>query len=133
MYLSTLARDLYDEIAQFTIIDAHEHLPSEAEYLSYEYCGPNLFSGGYVWHDLESAGMSSEFKNTLREGGYRPVEQWWPQIRPFWEHVKHTSFARALRITARDLFGIAHINDSTIHTLAERVQADNAPGLHPDP
>ncbi len=130
MNLSETARDLYDEISQFTIIDAHEHLPSEAEYLSHAYAGPNMFAGGYVWHDLESAGMSSAFKATLREGGDRPVETWWPEVRPYWTHVQHTSYARALRITVRDLFGLDHIGDSTIHALADHVKADNTPGLY---
>ena len=130
MKLSETARDLYDEISQFTIIDAHEHLPSEAEYLSHGYSGPNMFAGGYVWHDLESAGMSAQFKATLRQGGDRPVEEWWPQIRPYWGYVKHASYARALRITVRDLYGIDEIDDRSIHTLAERVKADNTPGLY---
>jgi predicted TIM-barrel fold metal-dependent hydrolase len=130
MRLSTLAQGLYDEIAQLTIVDAHEHLPSEAEYLSHGYCGPNMFAGGYIWHDLESAGMSSAFKATLREGGNRPVDEWWPQIRPYWAHVRHTAYARALRITAHDLWGIDRIDDSTIYALAERVRADNTPGLY---
>ena len=130
MKLSPLARDLYDEIAGLTIIDAHEHLPPEKEYLSFGYSGPNMFAGGYIWHDLESAGMSPEFKATMREGGERPVEEWWPKIRPHWEHVRNGSYARALRITARDIFGIDEINDSTINELAERVKADNTPGLY---
>ncbi|MBN1642539.1 MAG: amidohydrolase family protein [Anaerolineae bacterium] len=130
MKLSRTARDLYDAISRFTIVDAHEHLPAEAEYLSHRYAGPNMFAGGYVWHDLESAGMSSAFKETLRQGGERPVETWWPQIRPYWQHVQHTSYARALRITARDLFGVGAIDDRTIHVLAERVAADNTPGLY---
>jgi len=130
MQLTRTAQDLYDEIAELTIVDAHEHLPSEADYLSHGYCGPNLFAGGYVWHDLESAGMPGEFKATLRDDGPRPVDEWWPQIRPYWPHVRHTSYARALRITARDLYGIDPIDDTTIHALAERVQADNTPGLY---
>jgi hypothetical protein len=130
MKLSRTARDLYDEIAEWTIVDAHEHLPSEADYLSHGYSGPNMFAGGYIWHDLESAGMSPAFKATLREGGDQPVEEWWPQIRPYWAHVRHTSYVRALRITARDLYGIDAIDDTTIHTLAERVRADNTPGLY---
>lgn len=130
MKLSRLARALYQDIAQLTIIDAHEHLPAEADYLSFEYSGPNMFAGGYIWHDLESAGMSPEFKATLRQGGDRPVEEWWPQIRPYWEYVKHTTYAKALRITARDLFGIPDINDGTIAEFADKVKADNAPGLY---
>jgi predicted TIM-barrel fold metal-dependent hydrolase len=130
MKLSKLAQYLYDEIAQLMIIDAHEHLPSETDYLAHGYCGPNMFAGGYIWHDLESAGMSSAFKATLREGGERPVDEWWPQIRPYWPHVRHTTYARALLITVRDLYGIDRIDDTTIHALADRVRADNAPGLY---
>jgi hypothetical protein len=130
MKLSKIAQDLCDEISELTIVDAHEHLPSEADYLAFGYSGPNLFAGGYVWHDLESAGMSSAFKATLRDGGERPVDEWWPQIRPYWPHVRHTAYARALRITVRDLYGIERIDDTTIHALAERVRADNQPGLY---
>ena len=130
MLLSRQARDLLKEIETLPVIDAHEHLPPEVEYLAHAYAGPNLFAGGYVWHDLESAGMSSEFKATLRDGGSRPIDQWWPQIRPHWEQVKQTSYCRALRITARDLYGIEEINDQTIGRLAECVRADNQPGLY---
>ena len=129
MNLSPLARDLYEEIAGLTIIDAHEHLPPEARYLSFGYSGLNLFAG-YLWHDLRSAGVPAEFVATMREGGDRPVETWWPQIRLHWEHVRNTSYARALRITARDVFGIEEINDHTIGLLAEQVKADNTPGLY---
>jgi len=130
MKLSPLARELYDEIAQLTVVDAHEHLPTEAEYLAFGYSGPNMFAGGYIQHDLGSAGMSLEFKATLRDGGDRPVQRWWPEIRPYWEHVKYTTYSKALRITARDLFDIPDINDDSIHEFAEKVKADNTPGLY---
>lgn len=130
MKLSKLARDLYEEIAELPVIDAHQHLPAEAEYLGFQYCGPNMFAGGYIQHDLESAGMSPAFKATMRQGGGRPVDEWWPQIKPHWENVRHTSYSRALRITARDLFGLDRIDDSTIAALSERVKADNTPGLY---
>ncbi|MBI5726093.1 MAG: hypothetical protein HZA50_19190 [Planctomycetes bacterium] len=48
----------------------------------------------------------------------------------YWAQVKHTGYGQALRIAARDLFGIAEIDDKTIHDLAERVKADNTPGLY---
>jgi uncharacterized protein len=130
MKLSSLARDLYEQIAELTIIDAHTHIPSEKEYLAFNYSGLNMFAGGYIQHDLESAGMPAAFKATMREGGHRPVEDWWPQVRPYWEHVRHTSFARALRITAQTVFGLPDIDDETIHAFAERVEADNTPGLY---
>ena len=129
MKLSKLARSLCEEISELAVIDAHEHLPPESEYLAHQYSGLNMFAG-YLWHDLESAGMSSVFKATMRDGGDRPVENWWPRIAPYWDHVKHSSYAKALHITVRDLWGIDGINDTTIHQLAERVKADNTPGLY---
>lgn len=129
MYLSPLARDLYEEIAACPVIDAHEHLSPEADYLAAGYSGLNMFAGGYLWHDLESAGMSSAFKDTMRDTGDRPYTEWWPQIKPYWERVRYTSYARALRITMRDLYGIDDLNDRTIADFAAAVQTDNTPGL----
>ena len=130
MRLSTTARELYEEITELPVIDAHEHLPSEEEYLQFAYSGLNLFAGGYIWHDLESAGLSPEFKATMRDGGFRPVAAWWPEIRPYWEQVRHTSYARALRVTVRDLFDLPDVNDTTIRDLADAVIASNRPGLY---
>lgn len=130
MQLTGVAQDLYHAISEFEIVDSHEHLPAEAEYLAASYTGLNMFAGGYIWHDLESAGLPPDFKATMRSGGDRAVEEWWPVIRPYWEAVRNTSFARALLITARDLFGVPDINDSTIHELAEFVKNDNRPGLY---
>lgn len=130
MKLSPLAHELCEQIAELPVIDAHQHLPPEADYLAFEYSGLNMFAGGYVQHDLESAGMPTEFKATMRDGGYRRVEEWWPRIKPYWEHVKNGSYAKALLITARDVFGIPDINDATIGELAEKVTADNTPGVY---
>jgi len=130
MHLSTTARELYEEIARLEIVDGHEHLPTERAYLAQEYSGPNLFAGGYIQHDLRSAGLDPAFVATLRDPGYRPVEDWWPKIRPYWEHVKHTSYARALRVTARDVFGVDDVSDATIGSIAEQVRADNTPGIY---
>ena len=129
MKLSPLAHDLYDEIAELEIIDAHEHLPTETEYLSFGYSGLNLFAN-YLQGDLRSAGLDAEFIAKMRDDVTTPVDVWWPKVKPAWEAVQHTSYARALRVTARDYFGIDVINDDTIGELAEKVQADNTPGLY---
>jgi hypothetical protein len=127
--LTRAAQELFDDIGAIPVVDAHEHLPSERAYLGFEYSGLNLFAG-YLWHDLESAGLDPTFKASMRDGGYRPVEEWWPRIRPFWEQVRHTSYARALRHTVRDLFGLPDVDDSTIVALAEAVRAENRPGVY---
>jgi len=129
MRFSVTGRNLLEAISEMEIIDAHQHLPAEEEYLAFQYSGLNMFAG-YLQHDLASAGLPPEFKATLREGGFKPVEQWWPVIRPHWENVKHGSYGRALRITARDLWGLADVDDTTIHALAGAVMAGNTPGLY---
>jgi uncharacterized protein len=130
MKLTGTSQELYEAISLLPVIDAHEHLPPEREYLEHEYSGLNLFAGGYIWHDLESAGLSSEFKATMRDGGRRPVSEWWPKIKPYWQHVQHASYARALLITARDIFGLPVIDDTTISELSEAVIESNQPGLY---
>ncbi len=130
MDLSRTGKRLLEAITAIPVIDAHEHLPSEREYLAFQYSGLNLFAGGYIQHDLESAGLSAEFKATMRDGGYRPVDEWWPRIRPYWEAVRHSSYARALRIAARDLFRVPDVDDASIHAIADAVRAANRPGLY---
>ena len=66
MRLTDIAQDLYHAISEFEIVDAHEHLPTESEYLAAGYSGLNMFAGGYIWHDLESAGLPASFKATMR-------------------------------------------------------------------
>lgn len=129
MKLSKLAQQLYDEIAKLAIIDAHEHLPPEKAYLEFQYSGLNFFAG-YIQHDLVSAGLPEEFRSAMRDPGYRSASEWWPQIAPYWERVRHGSYARAALIAARDLYGIDDINDATIETLAGCVIADNSTGLY---
>lgn len=130
MKLSKTAQELYQAITKLPVVDAHEHLPPEKEYIRAEYSGLNLFAGGYIWNDLESAGLSPEFKATMRNGGARSVDEWWPVIKPCWEQVRHTSYARALRITARDIFNLPDIDDTTITDLADAVKESNRPGLY---
>lgn len=129
MKLSRVTQALYNELAELTIVDAHEHLPPEKAYLSYQYSGANFFAG-YIRNDLVSAGLPVEFKNTMRDPGYKDVSEWWPQIAPYWERVKEGSHARAAIITARELYGIEEINDRTINRLADAIIADNTSGLY---
>ena len=129
MKLSSTARDLYEEIAKLTIIDAHEHLPPEADYLARPNSGANMFSH-YIRRDLQSVGLSSELFQKLLKDDMGDVHEWWPTLKPYWENVKNTSYARALKITARDLWGIDEIGDDTIEELAAKVQADSTPGIY---
>lgn len=129
MKLTKTSKELFNEISKLKVIDAHEHIPPEEIYLKQEYSGLNFFAG-YIPNDFRSAGMSEKFINTMREPGYKPVSEWWPVLKPFWDLVKNGTYARAAIITAKELYGIDDINDNTIEKLAACIQADNTPGLY---
>jgi len=83
MKLSSLARELYDEIAELEIIDAHQHLPTEEVYLSFGYSGLNLFAN-YLQGDLRNAGLDGDFVAKMRDDVTTPVDVWWPVVKPAW-------------------------------------------------
>ena len=129
MKLTQTASELYDLVRQFTIVDAHEHLPPEKEYIAHGYSGLNFFAG-YVWHDLGSAGLPTDFKARMRDTDLTEVDQWWPIIKPYWERARYGSYARAALLTAREVYGLNDINDHTIGQLAAAIKANNTPGLY---
>lgn len=129
MLITSTQKDLFERISEIEVIDAHEHLPTEKDYLSNNFSGMNFFAG-YIWVDLARAGIDMEFKKHMRDPGYHDVNEWWPKISPYWKYVKYGSYARAAIITARDLYGIDEINDETILDLQKAIMADNKKGLY---
>jgi hypothetical protein len=128
--ISKLAQDLMHPISELNIIDAHEHLPPEDEYLAHHYSIVNMLTGGYIAHDLEAAGMETGTTDAFQACDPRALDQWWQKIKPSWQAVQYSSFSHALKISIRDLYDIHELNDRTIPILAERVLQDNRPGLY---
>ena len=73
MKLTPTARELYDAISEMTIVDAHEHLPAEKDYLAFGYSGLNLFAN-YLRLDLLTAGLDQAFFDAMRSDVTTPVE-----------------------------------------------------------
>ncbi len=131
---------LMDFMAGLEIIDCHEHLPPESERLASPQDVFTLVSH-YIRHDLHSAGMDADQADTAPFSPDRPVlqslfdydiplEKRWRTLRPYWERVRHGSYARAARLTARMVYGVDDINDDTYQELSARIAAENTPGIY---
>jgi uncharacterized protein len=119
---------LLSEISDLKVIDAHEHLFSEAERVSLDADVFTLFDG-YTTGDLNCAGMSNEDIAKLPKSSM-PLETRWQLFEPYWKKIRHTSYARAVLITIKDIYGIDDLTSNTYQQLSTKIKAANKPGLY---
>jgi len=128
MKLSPTAQKLYDAFSEFDIIDAHEHLPPEKERVAQKQDVFTLFSH-YTRHDLISAGMAQEVRDWILDP-QQPLDERWKKFAPFLPAIRHSSYARAAFIAAREFYGHGDVTAQNYRELSERIQAANTPGIY---
>jgi len=126
--MTPLEKRIVQRLAQFTIIDAHEHLGPEAERVSRPVSVFTLFSH-YTQTDLKAAGMSDETYRIIQDEE-RPLAERWRLFRPYLKHIRWTGYARAAFIVAHEFYGINDINDDTYEQLSHLLAEDNTPGIY---
>lgn len=126
---SNIHESLLDHINGLTIIDTHEHLPTEAtrprqdvlaEWLTH-YFACDLVSAGLAPADLRRACNSDE-----------DLASRWALVEPFWHAAESTGYGRALAISARDIYDVPAISSATIGELNKRFLAAREAGGHYD-
>lgn len=139
---TTTEKKLMAAMAEMDIIDGHEHLPPESRFLVGHRDVFSLISH-YVRFDLFSAGLDRKaynenpgFPKSCRKE-FRslfdpeiPIEKRWKLFRPHWENVRYGSYARAVLLTAKQVYDVDDINDQTYHLLSERIAAESTPGIY---
>lgn len=132
-----------EAMGSFDIVDGHEHLPPEKTRTDQPQDVFTLFSH-YIRHDLFSAGMDREVFALsgmdiwgAKKPEYErllshdiPLEERWRMFQPYWRAVRHGSYARAARLTAKLVYGVDDINDNTYKLLSGRAAAENTPGIY---
>ncbi len=117
-----------EEMEALEIIDAHEHLPPEADRLKEPVDVFTLFSH-YLRRDFERAGMTTvDFESLLDRNV--PLDERWKKAAPYWERVRFTSYARAALLAAEKFYGAADINEKTYADMSAKMQAMNRPGIY---
>lgn len=125
---TTLAAELLSEIRSWEIIDCHEHLPEERERTGAPVDALTLFSH-YTHNDLINAGMSREAYDRLADTSV-PLDARWQSVKPYWERIRFTGYARPLLLAIRRFYGCEDLSDDTYETISARMQAANTPGLY---
>jgi uncharacterized protein len=125
---SSLYQDLYEELCATPTIDAHEHLPTEAETLKRPADFYALFEH-YSQADLVSAGATPD-DLAFWQNRENPLDERWQRFRPFLAAIRTCSYARSALLTIRDVLGIADLNDDTYAAVGEALAAMNRPGLY---
>lgn len=128
MKLTDLEKNLVRAMEEMTIVDAHEHLGPESQRIAAAVDVFTLFSH-YTRDDLLVARMSQDDYNKLFDRTI-PLEARWALFAPYYERIRHSSYARAARIAARAFYDVDDISDWTYVTLSERMREANKPGIY---
>lgn len=119
---------LLEEIAAIPVIDAHEHLPAEGEYLKAPTDALSLY-GQYTRLPMFASGLSEDDWERMHDPTV-PVLQRWRLAKPHISNIKHTSFARAAQVTMEHFWGVAELADDNVEALSEKISAQHKPGVY---
>ena len=123
-----LEKNLVKAMAEFEIIDCHEHLGPERRRTDSQVDVFDLISS-YTRLDLLTAGMTDSDYQSLHDRDL-PLEQRWSLLKPFWEQIRWGSYARVVLLAAEWFYGFDDVNDDTYGPLSEAVAKANKPGLY---
>jgi len=120
--------DLEQHIDTLPLIDTHEHLKKEADYVE---DGPDVLLDifdHYVQADLAVAGATSEALKRLQDKSDEDVAGRFAGIREAWERCKHTGYGEGVRLTANRAYGMDEITPSGLESAREINRAFRQPG-----
>jgi hypothetical protein len=120
--------DLALHIQNTPLCDTHEHLRKEHEYVEQ---GPDLLQNlfaNYIPADLRVAGASQAALDALLDANNPDLRARFQGVRAAWEAVRHTGYGEAVRLIARELYGMEEITPETLETAQSKHAALRQPG-----
>lgn len=115
-------------IQQTPLVDTHEHLWNEDAYLQ---ARPDILRqlfDNYVSADLRVAGASQAAIDQLLDQSEPDIATRFAPMQDAWDAVQHTGYGEAVRILARDLFGLEALTPETLGAAQEQAQGLAQPG-----
>ena len=119
---------LAEVIARTPLCDTHEHLRTEAEYVN---GGPDIVQSlfdNYVMTDLTVAGAAPAALAALRDAANPDVRGRVAGIWPAWQAVRHTGYGEAVRLIAREVYGLEELTPQAVEAAQPRHAALRRPG-----
>ncbi len=120
--------DLAQHIQETPLIDTHEHLRKEQEYVEN---GPDVLAdlfGNYVPADLITAGATQAAVNALLDPKNPDIAARWNGVKDAWAHCQFTGYGEAVRLIANDVYGMEEITLAGIEAGAEINRQRRQPG-----
>ena len=120
--------DIAAFIEETPLVDTHEHLRKERTYLDER---PDILLQlfqNYVSADLRVAGASQEALDRLVDQTDPDVAARFAPVQEAWETAQHTGYGEAVRIMARELYGIEELTPETIAAAQDRNTSLVQPG-----
>ena len=110
------------------MMDTHEHLVKEAEYVEH---GPDVLQdlfGLYIGNDLLVAGAEYDAVERLIDPTDPDVEGRWNGIKDAWQHCRFTGYGEAVRLIATLVYGMEELTLPAILAAAARNAQLRQPG-----
>jgi hypothetical protein len=120
--------DLETYIQETPMMDTHEHLHKEQEYVEN---GPDVLADlfqNYVSADLITAGASQQAIDALFDTSNPDIESRWNGVKDAWAHCQFTGYGEAVRQIAKDVYGMDEITLAGIEAGAAINRQRRKPG-----
>ena len=120
--------DLEHHIQTTPMMDTHEHLSKEVQFVEQ---GPDILQSlfdHYTTHDLRSAGATTEAIAALTNASNPDLRARFEGVRGAWEASQFTGYGEGVRWVAQHIFGMSEINASAIEKAAPLAKQMHAPG-----
>ena len=111
--------DLEQHINDLPLIDTHEHLSKEANYVEN---GPDVLQDlfdHYTRADLAVAGATSEAIKRLNDASDPDLAGRFAGVRAAWEACRHTGYGEGVRLTAKRVYGMDEITPEGLEAARE--------------
>ncbi|MGC4107638.1 MAG: amidohydrolase family protein [Thermomicrobiales bacterium] len=121
--------ELADHIATISVIDTHSHMAGDFAWDGPD--APDILGDLFGWYsssDLIVAGASRAAVDQLRDRTDEDLEGRFAGIAAAWDAIRFTGYGEAVRIAARDLYGIEELRADTIRAGQARLEAWQRPG-----
>ena len=120
--------DLAQHIEATPLVDTHEHLRKEPDWLE---DGPDILQdlfGNYVPADLNTAGASPDAMIRLMDASDPDIAGRFKGIQEAWEATQFTGYGEAVRLIAENVYGIDELSGEALESAQEKIKALRKPG-----
>ena len=119
--------DLSHHIQSIRLVDTHEHMRRENDWVEN---GPDILQdlfGNYVPADLVTAGASPEAMKDLMDST-KTIKTRFESIRDAWEATQFTGYGEAVRLIAKHIYGLDELTASGLEQAQDKVMTFRQPG-----